>query len=540
MKNKKTTLLALALAATCAAASASAADLILVNQDVGTGAGLDDPTAKAPEGGNPGTTLGEQRRLVYQYAARMWGSMLDSDVPVYIGARFIPQTCTPTSATLGSAGTTFVFRNFPGAPAADTWYHSALADSIVGVDLAPGNIDIQSQFNSRINNDPTCLGGSTWYYGLDGNTPPGQINFLNVVMHEIAHGLGFSAFSNVSTGTLFNGFPDAYNRNAYNNTFAAAIPALSNAQRQAAFRDNGNTVWTGANVSAAAPLFLDNLFTLNVTAPAGIAGSYEVGAASFGPAATSANFEGEVVPGVPADACTPLTNSAAVAGKVALVDRGVCAFTIKTLNAQAAGATAVLIANNAPGIVVPGGADPAVAIPALGISQADGATIRGASPGVMITTGLNPNRRQGADATGRVRLYAPTTVAPGSTFSHFDVVLTPNALMEPSITSTLRADVDVDMTTALLKDVGWQLNARTAVGNCDTGIPAVSQTGFSIGGSVAGQAALCEAKSTTRKQYSQCLLDYAKQMAADGLLTNTQASRVVVCSVQNGYRLYPR
>lgn len=536
----KKTLLALALATAFVAAPATSAELILVNQDVGTGAGLDDPTAKAPEGGNPGTTLGEQRRLVYQYAARMWGSMLKSNVPVYIGARFIPQTCTPTSATLGSAGTTFVFRDFPGAPVAGTWHHSALADSIAGVDLAPGNIDIQSQFNSRINGDPACLGGSSWYYGLDGQTPAGQINFLNVVMHEIAHGLGFSAFSNVSTGTLFQGLPDAYNRNAYSNTFAASIPALTNTQRQTAFRDNGNTVWVGANVSAAAPNFLSRRYGMTVTAPAGIAGNYEVGLSTVGPAATPANFQGQVVVTTPADGCVALTNAAAVAGNVAFIDRGTCAFAIKAANAQAAGATAVLIANNVPGLIEPGGSDPAVTIPVLGLSQADGNTIRAASPGVSITTGLSPTLRQGGDANGRVRLYAPTTVAPGSTFSHFDTVLSPNALMEPSITSTLRADVDVDMTTALLKDVGWQLNTTSAVGTCDTGIPAVSQTGVSIGGSVAGTAAICEAKSTTRAQYSQCLLNYAKQMVADGLLTNTQGSRLVLCSVQNGYRLYPR
>ncbi len=536
--NKK--LLALALSLACAAGSVGAAELVLVNLDAGTGAGLDDPTPKAPEGGNPGTTLGDQRQLAYQYAARMWGSMLQSNVPVFVGARFIPQTCTVNSATLGSAGTTFVFRDFPGAPVAGTWHHSALADARAGVDLAPGQLDIISQFNSRINGDPACLGGSSWYYGLDGQTPPGQINFLNVVMHEIAHGLGFSAFSNVTTGTLFQGLQDVYNRNAYNNTFAASIPALTDVQRQAAFRDNGNTVWTGANVNGAAPQFLASLFTLNVTAPAGIAGSYEVGAASFGPAATSANFQGEVALATPADGCTPLTNSAAVAGKVALVDRGACNFTLKALNAQAAGATAVLIANNVPGVFGPGGFDPAVAVPTLGISQALGSSIRGASPGVLITTGLNPARRQGADANGRVRLYAPTAVAPGSTFSHFDTALSPNALMEPSITSTLRADVDVDLTPALFKDIGWNFNTSSRLGNCDTGIPAVSNTGVSIGGSVAGQAALCEATSTTRAQYSQCLLDYAKEAAAEGLLTNTQASRVVVCSVQNGYRLYPR
>ncbi|HBU14252.1 MAG TPA: hypothetical protein DEF16_04905, partial [Gemmobacter sp.] len=114
-------LLALALGLACA--PAFAADLVVVNFDQGTGAGLDDPTPAAPEGGNPGLSVGEQRRIVYQYAARMWGAILDSDVPVYVGARFTPLTCTVNSAVLGSAGTTQVFRGSfnPVYPFPDAW-----------------------------------------------------------------------------------------------------------------------------------------------------------------------------------------------------------------------------------------------------------------------------------------------------------------------------------------------------------------------------------------------------------------------------------
>ena len=107
-------LLALALAAAFAT-PALGAELVVVNLDAGTGAGLDDPTPRAPQGGNPGTTLGEQRQVAYAYAARMWGAIMQSDVPINVGARFIPQACTETGAVLGSAGTTQIFRDFPGA-----------------------------------------------------------------------------------------------------------------------------------------------------------------------------------------------------------------------------------------------------------------------------------------------------------------------------------------------------------------------------------------------------------------------------------------
>lgn len=67
-------------------------------------------------------------------------------------------------------------------------------------------------------------------------------------------------------------------------------------------------------------------------------------------------------------------------GKAVIIDRGTCNFTAKVINAQKAGAAFVLIANNAAGLgpVSAGGADPAVAIPSVGISKEDGDAIKAA------------------------------------------------------------------------------------------------------------------------------------------------------------------
>ncbi|MCL1067467.1 rhombosortase-dependent M36 family metallopeptidase [Shewanella olleyana] len=77
------------------------------------------------------------------------------------------------------------------------------------------------------------------------------------------------------------------------------------------------------------------------------------------------------------DGCEATVNSAEIAGKVAIIDRGACNFTAKVKNAQDAGAIAVLIANNTDdGTPAPmGGADDTVTIPSMGINYSDGAAI---------------------------------------------------------------------------------------------------------------------------------------------------------------------
>lgn len=131
---------------------------------------------------------------------------------------------------------------------------------------------------------------------------------------------------------------------------------------------------------------------LQVTAPAGIAGDYDNRGATFGVAGPY-NITKDVViatdtGGVSTtDGCEAITNVAAVTGKVALIDRGNCAFVVKAKNAQLAGAAGVLIVNNAAGSGPPGigGTDPTITVPTHGISLEDGAKIK-ASLGTGVVT----------------------------------------------------------------------------------------------------------------------------------------------------------
>ncbi|MBV8157955.1 MAG: serine protease, partial [Dyella sp.] len=201
-----------------AVTAAHAGEIRIINQDVGTNQGLDDHTPAMPLGGNPGTTRGQQALIVFQFAADLWGAVLQSDVPVINTATFTPLTCDATSGVLGSSGTNYIFSFNAPAPAGavpNVWYHSALTDALGGTDAAvdnglpAGTPDIVSRFNSKLGS-VGCLETSAWYFGLDGKTPSGQINFLNVVLHEMAHGLGFSGFNTLSTGAQLQGQADIY------------------------------------------------------------------------------------------------------------------------------------------------------------------------------------------------------------------------------------------------------------------------------------------------------------------------------------------
>ncbi len=239
-------------------AEAFAANVILINEDA-RGIGLNDPTPVKPSGGNPGTTVGEQRLIAYQFAADLWGSVLQSKVPIRVSASFADQPCDETTAILAGAGPEAVYFGFAGLEPI-VLYHSALADALTGVNLStPKNrSDIVSQFNGDLGK-PGCLTGTGWYYGLDGKTPENTINFLNVAVHELAHGLGASGFVDDFTGELLANRPDVYSRLAFDNetNLRFADPAMTDALRAEAMTTPGRTVWDGANVKTNAALILD-------------------------------------------------------------------------------------------------------------------------------------------------------------------------------------------------------------------------------------------------------------------------------------------
>lgn len=504
---------------------AQAADIIPVNFD-DPGEGYNDPAVVAPVPGNPATQLGLQRQLVAQFGADLWGAILQSDVPIYVGAQFNPLGTN----VLGSAGTTQAWVNHPNFPLPNTLYNAALSDALAGEDLDPGFTDISSRFSSQFN----------FYYGLDGATPAGQISFLDVVMHEIGHGLGFANLEDEASGTFLAGIPDVYSVYTFDNTAGLYWPQMTNEGRIASAVNYGNVVFTGASTVAAAPIVLDPRTHLRISAPGSIAGVYQYGTAGFGPTARTSNFTGNIVVSQDAadaagpsttDGCSPFTNAAAVAGNIAVVDRGTCGFTVKVLNAQAAGAKGVIVANNAagpaPGL---GGNDPAITIPTISVSQADGVLIKGAT-GVVGGIEATGTGLQGADDAGRPRLFMPNPVQPGSSGSHFDTNLLPNALMEPSINDTLNAALFIDNSANLLQDTGWTLNKGPAyINGCNTEVTVIDDAGLIVGANIIATSNLIAATSANKTAYMARMEAYRNSLLAAGLINGRQGGKVMSCA----------
>jgi len=232
-----------------------AATFVINNLD-GTGEGFNDPTPVVPVGGNNGTTLGQQRLNLFQKAAEIWGAAIQSTVPIIIQANFDPLSCNASSAVLGSAGTIQIIRDFTDAPRPNTWYHIALANAIAGVDLIPDSDDISATFNSSIDNNNNCLSGTNWYLGYDHNHG-NNIDLLVVLLHEFAHGLGFSGFTDPSTGQFLARTPDIYSHFTLDNSTGKHWDEMQNdRQRKDSATNTGNVVWDGPAVRAGAAGFL--------------------------------------------------------------------------------------------------------------------------------------------------------------------------------------------------------------------------------------------------------------------------------------------
>lgn len=534
-----------------------AANIVIVNID-GANEGFNDPAPVAPVGGNPGTTLGQQRLIAFQYAADVWGSILDSAAPIYIQAAFNPLPCTPTGATLGQAGALQVFSNFPGAEYTNTWYHVALANKLAGADLSPGANgtsadDIIANFNSDLDN-PVCLGLTGWYYGLDANHGA-NIDLITVLLHEFGHGLGFSGFYNKVSGALLAGRGDVYGTYNYNTTNGLFWNQMTNAQRAAATVDTNNTVWTGINVTAAAPSVLQlGTPLVTVNAPASL-GSYRVGAAAFGPALSSPGVTGDVVLAIDAanvagpsttDACTAITND--LTGKIALLDRGTCGFVVKVKNAQNAGAIAVIVADIAAGSPPPGmaGVDATITIPSVRVSLPNGNQLKAALGlgTVNVTVGVNPNVRAGMNPAGLVLLNAPNPVVTGSSISHWDPIAFPNLLMEPAINGDLTHGVD--LTRQEMIDIGWfsdgdgvpdgkdecigsSRNATVVIDDCDSGVP---NTTFATGCRISDQINDCAVGAGNHGAFVSCVAALTNGLKANGTISGQQKGAIQSCAAR--------
>lgn len=198
--------------------------------------------------------------------------------------------------------------------------------------------------------------------------------YWNNVTHDVLYQYGFTEAagnfqaSNLGRGGLGNDYllAEAQDGNGTNNA-NFSTPADGGRPRMQMY------LWDGPSKTV-------------VNSPSSIAGTYESVEGVFSTAnrlisvgpvtAQLVYYIDSIAP--TNDACTQASNPAAIAGKIALINRNTCSFVIKVKNAQLAGAVGVIMVNNVAGApIAMGGTDNSITIPAVMISQSDGAILAG-------------------------------------------------------------------------------------------------------------------------------------------------------------------
>jgi len=226
----------------------------------------------------------------------------------------------------------------------------------------------------------------------------------DVTGHEWTH-----AYTQYTHNLIYQWQPGALNE-SYSDIFGETIDRINGR--------GGDTPFT-ARTAGACSTFTPLPPTVTINAPAAIAGVKGGGTAAFGPltfALTNDVVLANDGVGTTNDGCeTPFVNAAAVAGKIAFMDRGVCGFAVKVKNAQLNGAVAAIIGNNQGGtaIVNMGGVDATITIPSLSVTQNDGTAIKAQ----LVSTTVNSTLSRGATGTdSSVRwLLGEDDTAPGLT-----------------------------------------------------------------------------------------------------------------------------
>ncbi|MDX1667433.1 MAG: M36 family metallopeptidase, partial [Saprospiraceae bacterium] len=176
-----------------------------------------------------------------------------------------------------------------------------------------------------------------------------QLFYMNNFMHDFSYRYGF----NERSGN--------FQQNNYSRGGLGGDPVRANAQ-DGIGRNNATFSTPSDGIAGQMQMFIwDNPSSeiVTVNAPSSIAGQYAARPATFGKSLSDTTVTGNVIlvddgGTAPTLGCTALANGRNVRGKIALVDRGQCFFWEKALNAQNAGAIALIICNNEDELLIPG------------------------------------------------------------------------------------------------------------------------------------------------------------------------------------------
>ena len=123
-------------------------------------------------------TVPASAREAVQAAVDTWAANFASTVPVSVNVTWSKAS---SDGILAAASSKNNYANFTGAPDKTLYYASALANALAGKDLDPANPEIEITISSD----------APWYLGVDGKCPPRSYDLQSVILHEMAHGLGF-------------------------------------------------------------------------------------------------------------------------------------------------------------------------------------------------------------------------------------------------------------------------------------------------------------------------------------------------------------
>ena len=230
-------------------ACSAQADIIIVNQN-DPDEGLNDPSERTPIGGNTGETLGEQRLNVLFEAARILNESLDIKYDVHVGSQFTVLPCSDDGTVLGQAGAPDYYLDYSNGSVVPY----ALASHILDRDLNGSGLEIDTQFNSALDNQNGCTAGLSWYYGFD-SAPDDGTSFLSVVLHEIVHGMGFIGLMGSSAHAPFS-WPDGkegfslLSKNLGRAGFSATLDEMSRGQRIIAMTSGDRLTWKGDSANS--------------------------------------------------------------------------------------------------------------------------------------------------------------------------------------------------------------------------------------------------------------------------------------------------